>query len=161
MIQLTLFSYIIDTQIRRLYMSYSKSSSAVLSMLFWEIMIHIISMLLLQNPTFCAGKLTLHSQGSRCAACFGGITCESIQLVYSSPTNCLGFQLIRGPLSRNYDHVASLWEQEGWIPQSAVELARAHYSAYMVKRKDGLRIISLNTDMCESSFPSPFLYLSS
>ncbi|KAJ7157142.1 Metallo-dependent phosphatase-like protein [Mycena filopes] len=47
----------------------------------------------------------------------------------------------------NYDHLASLWQHEKWLPESAVELARAHYSAYMVKRQDGLRVISLNTDM--------------
>ncbi|KAJ7665113.1 sphingomyelin phosphodiesterase [Mycena polygramma] len=49
--------------------------------------------------------------------------------------------------SWNYDHLAALWAHEAWLPESAVELARAHYSAYMVKRQDGLRIISLNTDM--------------
>ena len=27
--------------------------------------------------------------------------------------------------------------------------ARAHYSAYMVRRVDGLRIITINTDMCK------------
>ncbi|KAJ7597385.1 Metallo-dependent phosphatase-like protein [Mycena floridula] len=48
--------------------------------------------------------------------------------------------------SWNYDHLASLWQHEGWLPEAAVELVRAHYSAYMVKRGDGLRIISLNTD---------------
>ncbi|KAI0715128.1 Metallo-dependent phosphatase-like protein [Earliella scabrosa] len=50
--------------------------------------------------------------------------------------------------SWNYDHVAALWKHEGWIPQSAVDLARAHYAAYMVRRKDGLRVITLNTDLC-------------
>jgi hypothetical protein len=49
---------------------------------------------------------------------------------------------------RNYDHVAGLWKHEDWLPQTAVALARAHYAAYMVKRVDGLRIITLNTDMC-------------
>ncbi|KAJ7269242.1 sphingomyelin phosphodiesterase [Mycena haematopus] len=49
--------------------------------------------------------------------------------------------------SWNYDHLASLWQHEDWLPESAVELAKAHYSAYMVKRQDGLRIISLNTDL--------------
>lgn len=49
---------------------------------------------------------------------------------------------------RNYDHVVGLWEHEDWLPQAAVSLARAHYAAYMVKRIDGLRIITLNTDMC-------------
>ena len=53
--------------------------------------------------------------------------------------------------SWNYDHVASLWEHEKWIPESAVSLAKAHYSAYMVRRQDGLRIITLNTDLCEYS----------
>lgn len=44
-------------------------------------------------------------------------------------------------------------------------MARAHYAAYMVKRVDGLRIITLNTDMCMSlvnynsaAEPSYFLY---
>jgi sphingomyelin phosphodiesterase len=48
---------------------------------------------------------------------------------------------------RNYDHVASLWAHEGWLPQAAVQLARAHYAAYMIKRMDGLRVITLNTDL--------------
>ncbi|KAJ7757507.1 sphingomyelin phosphodiesterase [Mycena metata] len=49
--------------------------------------------------------------------------------------------------SWNYDHLAALWQHEAWLPESAVALARAHYSAYMVQRQDGLRIVSLNTDM--------------
>lgn len=49
--------------------------------------------------------------------------------------------------SWNYDHVASLWEHENWLPESAVKLARAHYAGFMVNRHDGLRVISLNTDM--------------
>ena len=52
-------------------------------------------------------------------------------------------------LYRNYDHVAKLWQQEQWIPQSAVAQARAHYAAYSVQRTDGLRIITLNTDLCK------------
>jgi hypothetical protein len=52
-------------------------------------------------------------------------------------------------LYRNYDHVASLWKLEQWIPQSTVDQARAHYAAYSVQRTDGLRIISLNTDLCK------------
>lgn len=54
---------------------------------------------------------------------------------------------------RNYDHVSSLWEFEGWINQTTVDLAKAHYAAYMVKRVDGLRIITLNTDLCELDPP--------
>ncbi|KAI0660497.1 Metallo-dependent phosphatase [Cubamyces menziesii] len=54
--------------------------------------------------------------------------------------------------SWNYDHVAGLWEHEGWLPQSAIDFARSHYTAYMVKRQDGLRVISLNTDMCIANY---------
>ncbi|KAH9486375.1 Sphingomyelin phosphodiesterase 2 [Psilocybe cubensis] len=49
--------------------------------------------------------------------------------------------------SWNYDHLASLWEHEHWLPEAAVNLARTHYAGYMVKRSDGLRIISLNTNL--------------
>ena len=49
--------------------------------------------------------------------------------------------------SWNYDHVAGLWKHENWLPESAIQLAKAHYAAYMVRRQDGLRVISLNTDM--------------
>ncbi|KAF7332972.1 Sphingomyelin phosphodiesterase [Mycena venus] len=48
--------------------------------------------------------------------------------------------------SWNYDHVAGLWELEGWIDETAAQLARANYGAYMVQRGDGLRIVTLNTD---------------
>lgn len=47
----------------------------------------------------------------------------------------------------NYEHVSSLWEYEGWIPESAVTTSRANYGAYMVQRGDGLRIITLNTNL--------------
>lgn len=48
--------------------------------------------------------------------------------------------------SWNYDHVAGLWEHEGWLNGSAITQARAHYGAYSVRRSDGLRIITINTD---------------
>ncbi|TDL28043.1 Metallo-dependent phosphatase [Rickenella mellea] len=53
--------------------------------------------------------------------------------------------------SWNYDHVAGLWKHEDWLPEAAVDIARAHYGAYMVKRQDGLRIITLNTDFSDLS----------
>lgn len=52
---------------------------------------------------------------------------------------------------RLYDHVTALWNYEGWLPEDSVEYSRAHYAAYMVKRTDGLRIISLNTNLCMSA----------
>ncbi|OCH90081.1 hypothetical protein OBBRIDRAFT_812864 [Obba rivulosa] len=53
--------------------------------------------------------------------------------------------------SWNYDHVTSLWQHEGWIDEATVQLARAHYAGYMVRRTDGLRVITLNTDFCNSN----------
>jgi sphingomyelin phosphodiesterase len=58
--------------------------------------------------------------------------------------------------SWNYDHVSGLWEHEEWIPQSAVAQARAHYAAYSVQRVDGLRVITLNTDLCKRLVSQPY-----
>ncbi|KAF9222287.1 sphingomyelin phosphodiesterase [Gyrodon lividus] len=63
-----------------------------------------------------------------------------------------------------YDHVSTMWYYEGWVPEASVEYARTHYAAYSVKRPDGLRIISLDTDMCTLNYfsyinatqPDPF-----
>ncbi|KAI0094202.1 sphingomyelin phosphodiesterase [Irpex rosettiformis] len=49
--------------------------------------------------------------------------------------------------SWNYDHLAALWSYEGWLPTSSVQDARTHYAGYAVSRRDGLRIISLNTNL--------------
>lgn len=48
--------------------------------------------------------------------------------------------------SWNYDHVAGLWQQNGWINSTGADDARLHYGAYSVKNQYGLRIITLNTD---------------
>ena len=55
-----------------------------------------------------------------------------------------------GPLGQqfswNYDHVSSLWQQNGWINPTVAGEARLHYGAYSVLNQYGLRIITLNTD---------------
>ena len=55
-----------------------------------------------------------------------------------------------GPLGQqfswNYDHVASLWQHNGWISPATANEARLHYGAYSVLNQYGLRIITLNTD---------------
>ena len=55
-----------------------------------------------------------------------------------------------GPLAQqfswNYDHVASLWQHNGWINSTTANEARLHYGAYSVQNQYGLRIITLNTD---------------
>ncbi|KZT02507.1 sphingomyelin phosphodiesterase [Laetiporus sulphureus 93-53] len=65
----------------------------------------------------------------------------------NSPYN-IGEEL-EGQFNWDYDHLAALWELEGWISETTTQQARTHYSAYSVQRSDGLRIITLNTDMCE------------
>ena len=49
-------------------------------------------------------------------------------------------------MSWNYDHVAGLWQHEGWLNSTAAEQARLHYGAYSVKNHYGLRMITFNSD---------------
>lgn len=55
-----------------------------------------------------------------------------------------------GPLGQqfswNYDHVSSLWKNNGWIDEKTANQASTHYAAYSVKNHHGLRIITMNTD---------------
>ena len=65
---------------------------------------------------------------------------EAIDAPHSLPGD-LGQQF-----SWNYDHVSSLWQQNGWINSTVAGEARLHYGAYSVLNQYGLRIITLNTD---------------
>ncbi|KAK5236373.1 hypothetical protein LTR47_002324 [Exophiala xenobiotica] len=67
---------------------------------------------------------------------------EAIDSPHSMPGN-LGQQQ-----SWNYDHVASLWQQNNWITPEAANKARMHYAAYSINHPvyPKLRIITLNTD---------------
>lgn len=58
-------------------------------------------------------------------------------------------------LVRDYDHLAALWQLEKWISLETAQQARTHYAAYSVQRQDGLRIITINTDFCASSYSFP------
>lgn len=55
-----------------------------------------------------------------------------------------------GPLgeqqSWNYDHVASLWQNNGWISAAEAAEAKTHYAGYSIKTHYGLRVITFNTD---------------
>lgn len=46
----------------------------------------------------------------------------------------------------NYELVSSLWQQEGWANTSTAAYAASHYGAYATTTKEGLKIISINTD---------------
>ena len=52
---------------------------------------------------------------------------------------------------RLYKHISAMWEHEGWLSENVTEYASTHYAAYAVKRTDGLKIISLDTNICELS----------
>lgn len=49
-------------------------------------------------------------------------------------------------MSWNYDHLAALWLNDGFLPENATQQARLHYGGYSILNQYGLRIISLNTD---------------
>jgi hypothetical protein len=55
-----------------------------------------------------------------------------------------------GPLGQqqawNYDHVAGLWLNNGWISNAQADEARLHYGGYSIKNHYGLRVITFNTD---------------
>ncbi|KAH7929501.1 sphingomyelin phosphodiesterase [Leucogyrophana mollusca] len=63
---------------------------------------------------------------------------------------------IGGYLSKQYnwlyEHISSMWLYEGWLPENITDFARTHYAAYTVQRTDGLRIISLDTNLCELNY---------
>jgi hypothetical protein len=54
-----------------------------------------------------------------------------------------------GPLGQqqswNYDHVAGLWQHEGWIDAKTAAQAKTHYAGYSIKNHFGLRVITFNT----------------
>ncbi|KAL1306409.1 hypothetical protein AAFC00_005115 [Neodothiora populina] len=64
---------------------------------------------------------------------------EAIDAPHSLPGN------LSQQMSWNFDHVASLWQHEGWLNATAASYARTHYGEYSVKTSAGLRIIAFNT----------------
>lgn len=49
-------------------------------------------------------------------------------------------------LAWNYDLLSSLWSEYEWLNETEAHHARNHYGAYAATTKQGLRIISINTD---------------
>ncbi|KAK7718886.1 hypothetical protein SLS57_005996 [Botryosphaeria dothidea] len=68
----------------------------------------------------------------------------------SNPEAIDSLHNLPGPLGQqqswNYDHVAGLWQHEGWIGPAEAAEARTHYGAYSIKNPYGLRVITFNTD---------------
>ena len=91
--------------------------------------------------------LTHHSRAQDAPHSLGGALAEQFSWLASLLVR-FSWEILK-VVCRNYDHVASLWRQEEWISESAVAQARAHYAAYSVQRADGLRVITLNTNLCK------------
>ena len=49
-------------------------------------------------------------------------------------------------MARNYKPLSSLWQQNGWVDDKTALYASTHYGAYAVITKQGLKVISSNTD---------------
>ncbi|KAG0145453.1 hypothetical protein CROQUDRAFT_658631 [Cronartium quercuum f. sp. fusiforme G11] len=49
--------------------------------------------------------------------------------------------------SWNYDHLSRLWTHNHWVSDDVAKIARAHYGGYAVNRYEGLKVITLNTDL--------------
>ena len=60
-------------------------------------------------------------------------------------------------LSWDWDNVAALVKSEGWGDNVTSEKIRTHYGGYSISPRQGLRVISLNTDMWYRN--NPFSYL--
>ncbi|KAI9511896.1 Metallo-dependent phosphatase-like protein [Russula earlei] len=107
------------------------------------------------GPVYVAlGNHDTYDQHQAAPHSLGGAEAE--QFSWSVFLVCLSFKGIGDIPCRNYDHVAGLWKLEDWLPGSAVLQARSHYAAYSVQRRDGLRLISLNSDFCT---PNLFNYI--
>ena len=70
---------------------------------------------------------------------------DSYQQAFDAPKDLPG--ALSEQLSWNYDHLAGLWEKEGWIGSGSAAEAKAHYGAYSVMHAPNLKIITLNTDL--------------
>lgn len=60
--------------------------------------------------------------------------------------NSLVPEYLADAFSWNYNHLAALWEHNGWISEDEGQQVRTHYGAYSTVTSGGLRIITLNTD---------------
>ncbi|OSX58747.1 hypothetical protein POSPLADRAFT_1048946 [Postia placenta MAD-698-R-SB12] len=99
--------------------------------------------------TIFTGDLVSHDPENELSKVYTVYT-EVIILAQNSPYDIPGN--LSSQFNWNYDHLAALWELEEWISPETAQQARTHYAAYAVQRQDGLRIITLNTDMCKQNF---------
>jgi len=63
-------------------------------------------------------------------------------------------------LSWDWDNVAALVKSNGWGSNKTAETIRAHYGAYSISPRKGLRVVALNSDFWYSGNPMTFVDLS-
>ncbi|KAF9813986.1 hypothetical protein IEO21_05357 [Rhodonia placenta] len=110
------------------------------------------------NFSIYTGDLVSHDPGNQLSKEYT-VYSEVRYRAQNSPYN-IGPELT-DQFNWDYDHLAALWEYEGWISSETAQQARTHYSAYSVQRHDGLRIITLNTDMSRRDNYYAYINLSS
>ncbi|MCJ1240001.1 hypothetical protein MMC14_008001 [Varicellaria rhodocarpa] len=73
---------------------------------------------------------------------------DSLPEAYNTPNNIDGTASSgqNNILSWNYDLLSSMWQHDGWINSTEQTYASNHYGAYAHTTKQGLKIISINTD---------------
>ncbi|KAG8528570.1 uncharacterized protein KY384_006257 [Bacidia gigantensis] len=72
---------------------------------------------------------------------------DSFPEAYNTPNNINGDDSgSSNVFSWNYDLLSSMWQSDGWLTKPEASYASTHYGAYAHTTKEGLRIISINTD---------------
>ncbi|EJU01822.1 hypothetical protein DACRYDRAFT_107555 [Dacryopinax primogenitus] len=76
---------------------------------------------------------------------------DSWPQAYNSPLT-LQPTYLANQFSWNYEHIAALWAEAGWVDSAAYEYASVHYGGYAYTTWRGLKIISFNTDFWSKWF---------
>lgn len=71
---------------------------------------------------------------------------DTLPEAYNTPNSINNGTGQSNAMSWNYDLLSSMWQQDGWINNASAQYARNHYGAYSTITKQGLKIISINTD---------------
>ncbi|KZF23874.1 Metallo-dependent phosphatase [Xylona heveae TC161] len=74
---------------------------------------------------------------------------DSLPQALLTPNDLRGNQ--SNEFSWHYSFLASLWKNEGWIESSAAHYAKTHYAAYATITPQGLKVISINTNVWYTS----------
>ena len=71
---------------------------------------------------------------------------DSLPEAFNTPNNIKPGGGAQNAFSWNYELLGKLWQSSGWIDGAEARHASLHYGAYAHTTKQGLRVISINTD---------------